>query len=372
MTRLQRLRRHLVLGLVAAALCVPALPLTMVVDAAPQQPQCLLGVCLVPSPTPAPTSAPTPTPTPAPTSASVTTTAPAPVPAAATSVAAPLPTGSGSTGGVTGGGSTTGLLTGATGTVGNVATGVTGTLSGTSGPTAQCSATLAGNCLSLLPGIVGPAQQPGAGQGGGLTLGLPGTNTPVLSVDNQGCIAALLGSCTASSTPSPSGQGQPTPSCVATLLSLCIPNGGNVSGSPQCVAGGVACVTVPSGCVNGVCAPGTGPTPPPSGGPGTTHSGSHGSTGTSSASLSSSSSTGNGLAAAGAGGLIPNDGAGVPASALGAIATPAVPTSGELAGLGGLHLGTIFLWPIFALLDVAAVAAIVILARRSWLAAPGD
>lgn len=176
--------------------------------------------------------------------------------------------------------------------------------------------------------------------------------------------------------PVPTSAGSAPPPCIATLLSLCVPNGAGVGGTTQCVAGSTACVTVPSGCVGNTCPPGTGLPNQPPGGTGNLNGGSSGS-GSQSGSGSAAGTPGSASTTAGAS-LSGAFGSGSAApgaqqtAAFGSVTTPAIPTSGEFAGLGGLRLGAMMLWPVFAVLDVLAVAAIVILARRSWLAAPGD
>jgi hypothetical protein len=54
------------------------------------------------------------------------------------------------------------------------------------------------------------------------------------------------------------------------------------------------------------------------------------------------------------------------------VAPPAVPASGLLGQLGGLSLGSLFLWPIFLGLDVLAALALALVARRTWTAAATD
>jgi hypothetical protein len=409
-TRSQRLRRRALLLSAPILLCLPAVVVTSAVtsarasqaSAAPLQLPCILPPLCLPLPTPTltllptppptapPTLPPTPPPTQAPTPPPVPTTSPpaptappvstpsgVPVPVTLAPVAPP--SGGSPVGGVIG--PITNPVGAVTGAVGG-ATNATGAGGSTSAP--KCTLDLLGNCVSVLPGILGPVQQPstGSGSGNGVIvpplLGLP----PVLSLGQLGCIAAVLGTCAAGTTP-PSGSQQ---SCLATLLTLCVPNAPGSGGSggplpPTCVLNGVVCLSPPP-CVGTACVPGgtpgTNPTTPPNSSGGSNGSGSlGGSAGTGIPGASSSSAAGSQSAGAlgfsfGNSGLLAQSNLDShPTSALG-VAIPALPTSSALGWLSGLSLGALLLWPIFAILDALAAAALVFLARRLWSAVPAD
>jgi uncharacterized membrane protein YgcG len=139
----------------------------------------------------------------------------------------------------------------------------------------------------------------------------------------------------------------PTPSSSCTVLG-CLP-------PPPTAPCDV--VNNPTSCLS---SPTSGPTPPPTQRPRTSSSSSSSSSG----SRSSSSSSGS-FAAGGLGGGFDPGAGGNAAAASEGVSVAAVPGVQQLSATSGLEFGHApILWPLFGVLDVLGIAAVVIVARR--------
>lgn len=343
-TRRARVRRRPLPTLAAASVCLATLMLGSArvavaapIDAgSPVHAACdlgLLGICVVPSPSVAalPTTPPAPM-----------VSAPAPTLAAPSALAAPA----------------TAVASAAAGIFPSAPPAPAAPIAVPVPTPRGCTVDLLGSCVTLLPGTTTAASS-GTSSGISVSLPLGGSSTTVLALGGSSCVAAVAGVCAAATGQS---SGTAAQGCTVTLLTVCVPGSGDPT---TCVLNGVACVAVPGASPS----PGGSPAPVTNGGAPTQRS-----TSVSSASPVTSSTTSAGAAAAGVASGQP--GGGAPDAAVtapvGTVSTPPVPATGLLAQLGGLHLGSLLLWPVFAGLDLLAALALVAVVRRSWSAAAAD
>jgi hypothetical protein len=304
---------------------------------------CLLGlICSQPTPTPTPTPKP------------VTTPAPTVKPIAAATTTTPAPT---------------------------------------STPAAPAPPAAAGGCLLGILGACSTSAAPAPAAGGGCLLGILGACTPAASTCTQG-----TSGCQA--TPTSSGLcllnlcsllqigGN---SCVATLLRACVistvpttpPSPGSSAPSPGVCVGALVCLlgssctaSLGSTCLLGAVVPapglpgvGSGSSEPQApGGPSVSGAGTAPGSGAADpgTSLPAGTTTGTFLSTIPTGSSQRPGGGGAGQSGLD---TPQ-PRHDETVGLvSGLSFGHgLIIWPLFGLLDLAALAGLVVVVRRRWTA----
>ncbi|MEA2671017.1 MAG: hypothetical protein QOG45_1237 [Chloroflexota bacterium] len=302
----------------------------------------LLGLlCSQPAPTPTPTPATTPAPTLKPSAAAVTTTTPAPP----STPAAPAPP-------AAAGGCLLGLL---------------GTCSTAAGPAPTAAS---GGCLLGLLGAC--SSTPAAGT---CTQGASGCSAPtssrglcvllcgVLKIGGN-CVATLLQTCVVGTVPTP----PPSPGSSAASSGACV-------GTLLCLLGSSCTASLGGTCLLGALLP-----------PGLPSVGSGSSQ--SPAPDASSGSGGGTVPGSGSADLVPTSPAGTtrgvylsnlptgssqrPSGGGGqsGLGTPDQPHHDETVGLvSGLTFGHgLIIWPLFGLLDLAALAGLVVVVRRRWTA----